>query len=274
MSLYDWIGIKDRPPRSRLTWNQNHPFRTGLRFAALGLGGCVYSKKYTDSSLFGNSGTLTGMDPATDWLWSSELGRWCVDFDGSDDYVLLSAGAPAQWPAAPPFWISMWIKAVNWQGSEVMLSVDSTYVIATNAAGPNISGRWAGTSATAGVDTTSVVDGSWHHFGVQFASTTVLRSYWDGSPLNNSSTYSVTPFDGTTIACRMATSPRTFFAGQIADVIVASGLYESNAQQLADRSNVMLSGLILPPTRRFWPVATAGEETPDLLLPHHGMMAI
>jgi len=38
-----------------------------------------------DVSGHGNNGTLTGMDPATDW--QVDGGGWCLDFDGSNDYV-------------------------------------------------------------------------------------------------------------------------------------------------------------------------------------------
>jgi hypothetical protein len=41
-----------------------------------------------DHSLFGNHGTLTDMDPASDWVVSG--GKGALDFDGTNDYVLVS----------------------------------------------------------------------------------------------------------------------------------------------------------------------------------------
>ena len=38
-----------------------------------------------DTSGNGNNGTLTNMDPATDWV-NGKFGK-ALDFDGSDDYV-------------------------------------------------------------------------------------------------------------------------------------------------------------------------------------------
>lgn len=38
-----------------------------------------------DRSAYSNHGTLTNMDPSTDWQASG--GGWCLDFDGSNDYV-------------------------------------------------------------------------------------------------------------------------------------------------------------------------------------------
>jgi len=40
-----------------------------------------------DVSGYGNHGTLTNMDPATDWVVGEK--GWALDFDGSDDYVNL-----------------------------------------------------------------------------------------------------------------------------------------------------------------------------------------
>ena len=33
-------------------------------------------QRYVDSSGYGNHGTLTNMDAASDWVWIPELGRW------------------------------------------------------------------------------------------------------------------------------------------------------------------------------------------------------
>lgn len=80
---YGRIRPKVRPPHFRL--NPQSPLANGLVFA--GLGASPGSTFYRDSSPYGNHGTLTDMDPATDWVWSSALGRIGTDYDGSDDYV-------------------------------------------------------------------------------------------------------------------------------------------------------------------------------------------
>jgi hypothetical protein len=46
------------------------------------------TNRFVDGSGLENHGTLTNMDAATDWVWVPELGRWALDFDGSNDYVL------------------------------------------------------------------------------------------------------------------------------------------------------------------------------------------
>jgi len=62
-----------------------HPLSNGLVFA--GLGNNPRTIKYLDSSLKGNHGTLTNMDPPTDWVWSPELNRYVLDFNGSSQGV-------------------------------------------------------------------------------------------------------------------------------------------------------------------------------------------
>ena len=51
-------------------------------------------------------GTLTNMDLATDWQASD--GGWCLDFDGTNDYVLLPARS-----AELPFSLSVWFRSAN-----------------------------------------------------------------------------------------------------------------------------------------------------------------
>lgn len=56
-----------------------------------------------DVSRRGNHGTLTNMDPATDWQVS---GGWSLDFDGSNDYVAVGSH---QWSETPNT-ISLWVR--------------------------------------------------------------------------------------------------------------------------------------------------------------------
>ncbi len=56
----------------------------GLWLPALGPTGLTLR----DMSGWGNHGTLTNMDPATDWVTIGKRGLpWALDFDGSNDYV-------------------------------------------------------------------------------------------------------------------------------------------------------------------------------------------
>ena len=79
-----------RPPFPRI--NRNHSLANGLVFA--GLGGGASTNLYADASEYHNDGVLRNMTAATDWVWSNELQRWCLDFDGSNDYVTTAAVTP------------------------------------------------------------------------------------------------------------------------------------------------------------------------------------
>ena len=60
-----------------------------------------------DFSRVGNWGTLTNMDAATDWVVSG--GRYALDFDGSNDYVVLSANPYliTNRPQSCSIWVNM-----------------------------------------------------------------------------------------------------------------------------------------------------------------------
>lgn len=75
------MNVKERP--SEFTIDRGHPLAQDLVFA--GLGRHTGSTYYHDSSLKGNHGSLTNMDPVTGWV--SAIGRRALKFDGSNDYV-------------------------------------------------------------------------------------------------------------------------------------------------------------------------------------------
>ena len=58
-----------------------------------------------DVSGRGNHGTLTNMDPATDWVVSH--GQYALDFDGTDDLIVSQS---SQFELASPFTVSVWYR--------------------------------------------------------------------------------------------------------------------------------------------------------------------
>ena len=62
-----------------------------------------------DRSGYGNHGTLTNMDPGTDWIPSG--GKLALDFDGTDDYV--SASFPTIELSTQNGSISAWVRTPN-----------------------------------------------------------------------------------------------------------------------------------------------------------------
>ena len=78
------------------------PLLRGNVFAGLGSG--PGTPTFTDSSIYRNDGTLTNMEPATDWVDADGLGRKGLDFDGADDYITKS---PFSF-IPPPLTLSVW----------------------------------------------------------------------------------------------------------------------------------------------------------------------
>lgn len=98
--------------------NRSHPLAKGLVGCWLmneGNGDVVY-----DVSGNGNNGTLTNMDPETDWV-SGAFGR-ALDFDGINDYVKMSAGALK---VTKNITISAWVRAANSNDKDSIIAWDS-----------------------------------------------------------------------------------------------------------------------------------------------------
>jgi hypothetical protein len=63
---------------------------------------------FHDASGLANHGTLTNMDPATDWVWSSVLGRWALDLDGDNDYLNVPASSTLD-SDVPALTLATWV---------------------------------------------------------------------------------------------------------------------------------------------------------------------
>ena len=111
-------------------------------------------------------GTLTSMDPATDWQVSG--GGWCLDFDGVNDYV--SVGSH-QWSATPNT-ISLWVRP-SATGANQFLFDGSTSPSFGNGVSIRImntsSVRYWSYNANYSVTTTATVSaGNWYHLAGSF----------------------------------------------------------------------------------------------------------
>jgi hypothetical protein len=81
-------------PSGPMVWNPRMP--GGLRDGVVLAGGLEHpgGDYYHDASGLDNHGTLTNMNPATDWRWSDYLGRWACNFDGSNDVIRMPVDVP------------------------------------------------------------------------------------------------------------------------------------------------------------------------------------
>jgi hypothetical protein len=81
-----------------------------------------------DNSRFGNHGTLTNMDAGADWV--TDAGRYALDFDGTNDEVLIGANTLLQFTHVQPFTLSAWFRPDN-----VANLMPIGYTTTTNSAG-------------------------------------------------------------------------------------------------------------------------------------------
>lgn len=126
-----------------------------------------------------NPGTLTNMDPSTDWVADTDAGGVSsLDFDGSNDYVSIAHDSVLN-PGSNPFSISCWVKPPNSNqfgpiiqkrnadggiGQVFALSVATSGYDATVGKKIAFSLLWYGTSVVRSSHTTAdVADGNWHH---------------------------------------------------------------------------------------------------------------
>lgn len=129
-----------------------------------------------DYSNRNNHGTLTNMDPATDWITSG--GGWALDFDGTDDFVLVSSNFSI---TNFPFSFGGWVRVGNLAPTKAIFSFcqyvpssDQYCTLETRSSQWSIVSR-AGSFANAAAGTPVV--GEWAHvFGV-FESTTSKKLY-------------------------------------------------------------------------------------------------
>ncbi len=183
-------GIQTKPPPGVFV-DPTHPLSRGL------VGWWLFNEgagsRLSDISGLGNHGTLTDMDPATDWVGSLHGGA--LDFDGTDDFV--SVGNDRSLNDLPALTVSAW---VNLRADGNLESVVSK--AATGGTGArDLLGqstvnrlRFAIDRSAGDLEVRSTVgDGyvlaEWHHYAVAWDGTftaTNVRMYRDGVELGHS----------------------------------------------------------------------------------------
>lgn len=120
-----------------------------------------------DVSGHGNHGTLTGMDPATDWQVSG--GGWSLDFDGSNDYIPLSTP------------ITSTMVAAAWVYARDLTDPNGEYFVAKWGGDFYIGvylGNWIARSASAGGSQSALLQSTatantWTHLAVSRTASTL-----------------------------------------------------------------------------------------------------
>jgi hypothetical protein len=243
--------MKQRPPTFRI--NRDSPLAKGLVFA--GLGGGASTSLYADASGYGNNGTLTNMEPASDWVWVPELGRWATNSATSSEYIAHTSriGADASWSLVS---IAGWIKPSNRiAGHYVVVQVSGNGPSLWIDDGPTLQFRSTGLFGRSHGPLAAFTNGKWSHVVFTYSKPS-YNFFFDGVNVSSGTVVgdnSVQPYSADWKSCYAGAS------ADFADVCMwHRALSASEIQQLADPSNVMLSGLIRPPVRRWWPAVSGG----------------
>ena len=234
--------VQQRPNNFLL--DHSHPLAKGLMFA--GLGNVASGIECQDSSLYRKHGTLTTMEPETDWVWASALNRFALDFGGTDELVVAS---PQALITAHPVTLACWANIPTDTGAVMVLmgamagstshgwSLHARLATANNPVG-------AATKASSTlVDTAgSITMGEWFHCAGTFESVTNREAWFNGVRSGSPDTTSVTPagVNGFYLGAFVSSS---YLTGQLCDAMIWNRiLSDYEIKSLADPSNVMLSG--------------------------------
>ncbi len=232
--------LTERPEDCRL--NTDCQLAQGLVFC--GAGQFAQSLHYHDSSLYKNHGLLTNMAvPATatsGWTWNNYLRRWGVRGDGTTSSIFHSSLS-----LGTSHCISMWYKhGTNqrefWSGA---LYSYASYVYNTT---------WYYSANTANVSVTipAFTTGVYYHLGIKRIATAV-SFFMNGFQVGTTQTLAAN--NALTLTQFMGRSPNWCNTGPFFDPLATQATnWDSFFPALADPSNVMLSGLLLPPRRRLF----------------------
>jgi hypothetical protein len=212
-----------------------------------------------------NSGTLTNMDAATDWVADTGAGGVrALDFDGLNDYVV--ANGASSWFSATMS-CSFWVKGSPQQDRRLVtlgssLSPNPIYSLGT---GLSVQSKLrlfirnnANVTLTLAESASTILDGNWHH--VAFSDNNGTCSVFIDGALDATS-FDYTPSGAFTlnrfsIAALLRSAPATFFAGRMDDVrIWNQSIILADAQYLyasGSGRGITKSGGIIPILRQHY----------------------
>jgi hypothetical protein len=247
-----------RPPRFSL--NTSHPLAQGLVFAGLGNhpgGGTLY-----DSSGYRHDGTLTNMDPASDWDVSSYLNRHELNFLGSSSqYSTQPFSAITSYPFSLSTWVYFTTEAWSWCLSLSDQGFSRHYMLGFATAGDGHLTYFSRNLAQSGYYESGInTANEWYHLvGVSRDSSN--HEIWINGQYIGTDTADVSLFsiDTLTVGAVYRSSLGGYWTGAIVDPCVWDrGLTSNEIRSLADPSNVLLDGLIEPHQSRVIFAAPAG----------------
>lgn len=216
---------------------------------------------WRDQSMHRNDGTLTSMDPASDWVMSPY--GWALDFAGlgSGEYVSIpDFPRPTQ-----TFTLASWERASSTNDYMNMIGADDSgsgnaertwqFRIRDDTDRAELSINLGGGASVAG--TSDVADGEWHHIAATFSASGLAIIYVDGKAENTQAQAgALNSGTGIAIGRQSDETNGEYFKGSIADARIWSrtllpaeiaDLYANSDAMLRRRRVVIPSGGIARP---------------------------
>jgi hypothetical protein len=258
--------LKQRPSDFRI--NTGSSLYNGLVFA--GLGKHPGALLYEDSSSMKSNGVLTGYGgtgntPAVMWKWDSYLSRFFLTFVSDDLNVVKISKAVI---AGPKCTLACWGRARDIVTNYVPLCI-CRYTGAEGALYLSMEGGASGDPLRA-IQSNNIVYAvasagtftfeKWYHICGIFPALNSRTCYVNGVPgTTNTDTIGQQTFDTTFLGEYRGLNTDYLTNIDVADPMVWNRILSpSEISELADPSNVMLSGLLMPPARRVWGVTPSG----------------
>ncbi len=181
--------------------------------------------RLVDRSGRSNHGTLTNMDPASDWVASG--GKLALDFDGSDDFV-----NTGNWSnSLTRISVSAWVRPTSGTRQDFVSkwgSINYQYVLLQGVTASRFQFYISTTSSNAigsGDSTTVISAGVWYHVVGTYDGSTV-RLFVNGT-LENSTSHSGN-LSASTQNNLIGKSGDALFAGQLDDVTIFNTALTAN----------------------------------------------
>lgn len=271
------MNIRSEYPRL----NYGHGLAKDLYFAGLGPSRFVGTTWFHDSSLYGNSGTLTNLDPATDWVFDPYLGRWFLEIVQTTPAQYVLASATDIWPLGPVTF-AMWCKDKSVANVSAILGAGAyagssrcsfTYTYSNQIGYWDFGGTSAGTSRLSFTPPANRAT-EWQHIALTADPGKGMGIYYNGLLVASHTGNSPTRARSTepTYIGYNAASPAERFLGSVSDFLVYGRILSLPEIQTLANLDPWLGGLILPPTPKLLPTATT--ETPPAVTYRPMMMQV
>jgi hypothetical protein len=135
-----------------------------------------------DWSGFGNHGTLTNMDAATDWV--NSFGRYALDFDGSNDHVTLTSGSVRPADLTVSAWVYVTSAASTGKFGGVAYSFATTTPTGADWSLSEFNGTVRVSSGGTYYNVGSLVRSTWTHIAMTRVAGAAPTAYVNGTPVS------------------------------------------------------------------------------------------